>query len=108
MVSLPNSVQSYWLCITNLFLNYYSYIGYEVVTASDGPAALELARATNPDLVIFDLILTEIGGLSICGILRHASQLPILILTAPNRELDKVEALEERRRRIPHEALCTR
>jgi len=54
---------------------------------------LELARATNPDLVILDLILTEIGGLSICGILRHASQLPILILTAPNRELDKVEAL---------------
>ena len=69
-------------------------LGYEVDTASDGTAALELASATKPDPVILDLTLPEIDGLAVCRSLRQISQVPILILTARASELDKVMGLE--------------
>ncbi len=68
--------------------------GYEVVTASDGAAALEQARVGSPDLVILDLMLPEIDGLTVCRSLRQASETPILILTARTGELDKIVGLE--------------
>ncbi len=68
--------------------------GYEVLTASDGVAALEQARVGSPDLVILDLMLPEIDGLTVCRSLRQASDTPILILTARTGELDKIVGLE--------------
>ncbi len=68
--------------------------GYEVVTAIDGAAALEVARAQSPDLVILDLMLPELDGLTVCRSLRQASDTPILILTARTGELDKIIGLE--------------
>jgi DNA-binding response OmpR family regulator len=68
--------------------------GYDVVTAADGAAALELARSASPDLVILDLMLPEIDGLTVCRSLRAVSDTPILVLTARTGELDKIIGLE--------------
>ncbi len=68
--------------------------GYEVVTAADGAAALDVARAQSPDLVILDLMLPELDGLTVCRSLRQAADTPILILTARTGELDKIIGLE--------------
>jgi DNA-binding response OmpR family regulator len=68
--------------------------GYEVVTAADGVAALEVARAESPQLVILDLMLPELDGLTVCRNLRQVSDIPILVLTARTGELDKIVGLE--------------
>lgn len=69
-------------------------VGYQVTTAADGGAALEQARDEMPDLVILDLMLPEIDGLTVCRNLRQISDVPILILTARTGELDKIVGLE--------------
>ncbi len=68
--------------------------GYEVVTAADGVAALEVARAESPQLVVLDLMLPELDGLTVCRSLRQVSDIPILVLTARTGELDKIVGLE--------------
>lgn len=68
--------------------------GYEVVTAADGAAALEAARREQPDLVILDLMLPELDGLTVCRSLRQVSDTPIMVLTARTGELDKIVGLE--------------
>ncbi len=68
--------------------------GYEVLTAGDGAVALDVARAERPDLVILDLMLPELDGLTVCRSLRHSSDLSILILTARTGEMDKIIGLE--------------
>jgi DNA-binding response OmpR family regulator len=68
--------------------------GYEVLTATDGVQGLDLARGTQPDLVILDVMLPRLDGFSVCRILRHESNLPILMLTAKNDEVDRIAGLE--------------
>jgi DNA-binding response OmpR family regulator len=68
--------------------------GYRVVTAGDGEAALRLAHAEHPDLLILDLMLPVMDGLDVCRILRRETSLPILMLTARTEEVDKVVGLE--------------
>ena len=68
--------------------------GYRVVTAADGGAALALARAEHPDLMILDLMLPVMDGLEFCRIVRREMTLPILMLTAKTEEVDKVVGLE--------------
>lgn len=68
--------------------------GYEVVTAATGTAALELVRTAQPDLIILDLMLPELDGLTVCRSLREFSAVPILMLTARTGELDKIIGLE--------------
>lgn len=68
--------------------------GYEVVSAGDGPTALEVARRERPDLMILDLMLPGLDGLEVCRILRQETSSPILMLTAKADEVDKVVGLE--------------
>jgi two-component system OmpR family response regulator len=68
--------------------------GYNVVTATDGAQALEVARSQKPDLVILDIMLPELNGLEVCRILRKDMTMPILILTAKGEEIDKIVGLE--------------
>jgi len=68
--------------------------GYEVVTASDGATALEMANSESPDLIVLDLMMPELDGLTVCRNLRQASDTPILVLTARTGELDKIIGLE--------------
>jgi DNA-binding response OmpR family regulator len=64
------------------------------MTASDGEAALSLARAGTPDVVVLDLMLPNLGGLEVARILRKETRVPILMLTAKGTETDKVLGLE--------------
>jgi DNA-binding response OmpR family regulator len=68
--------------------------GYAVLTARDGPSALELARKEQPQLVVLDIMLPRLDGLEVCRILRGEANVPILMLTARADELDKVVGLE--------------
>jgi DNA-binding response OmpR family regulator len=68
--------------------------GYDVVTASDGAAALEVARSESPDLIVLDLMMPELDGLTVTRTLRQVSDTPILVLTARTGELDKIIGLE--------------
>ena len=67
---------------------------YEVFTAMDGRAALEVARRERPDLVVLDLMLPGIDGIEVCRILRQEMSVPILMLTARDEEVDKIVGLE--------------
>jgi two-component system OmpR family response regulator len=67
---------------------------FQVLTASDGEAALAQSRTSSPDLVVLDLMLPGLGGLEVARILRKETQVPILMLTAKGTETDKVVGLE--------------
>jgi DNA-binding response OmpR family regulator len=67
--------------------------GFETVTAYDGRKALELARRYNPIFVILDLMLPLIDGWEVCRQLRQSSDVPILILSAREEEIDRVSGL---------------
>jgi DNA-binding response OmpR family regulator len=68
--------------------------GHQPLVARDGERALELARTERPDLVILDLMLPGIDGLEVCRALRRADNLPIIMLTAKDEEIDRVVGLE--------------
>jgi two-component system, OmpR family, response regulator RegX3 len=68
--------------------------GFEVDAAGDGDAALEASRRGSYDLMILDLLLPGLPGLDVCRTVRAESDLPILVLTAREGELDRVLGLE--------------
>ncbi len=68
--------------------------GHQPLVARDGERALELARSERPDLVILDLMLPGIDGLEVCRRLRKDGELPIIMLTAKDEEIDRVVGLE--------------
>jgi len=68
--------------------------GYEVQTAGDGETGLRSARELSPDLIILDVMLPELDGLTVCRVLRKESQVPIILLTARGMETDKIIGLE--------------
>lgn len=68
--------------------------GYEVATAADGEAGLAAARAAPFDLIVLDVMLPGLDGLSVCRLIRKDSTAPILILTARGTEVDKIVGLE--------------
>ena len=68
--------------------------GYEVITAGDGKTALEHAALVNQDLVVLDLMLPILDGYEVCRQLRKKSNVPILMLTAMDDEIDRVLGLE--------------
>jgi DNA-binding response OmpR family regulator len=68
--------------------------GYEVALAADGEAGLAAARSGKPDLVVLDVMLPELDGLTVCRVLRRESAVPIVLLTARGTETDKIIGLE--------------
>jgi len=68
--------------------------GFDVLTAGDGREALRQVREGAPDLVILDLMLPEVDGFEVCRQIRRTSAVPILMLTARGRELDRVAGFE--------------
>ena len=67
---------------------------YEVVIARDGEEALAKARQSQPDLIILDLMLPRLDGLEVCRALRREREIPIIMLTARDSEVDRVVGLE--------------
>ncbi len=68
--------------------------GYSVFSAADGIQGLELARRESPDLLILDVMLPRLDGFSVCRILRQESDMPIIMLTARQDEVDRIAGLE--------------
>ncbi len=68
--------------------------GYTVLTAADGSTGLQMGREKNLDLIILDVMLPELDGLSVCRILRRETETPIILLTARSGEMDKIIGLD--------------
>ncbi len=68
--------------------------GYITMEAGDGVTGLELALTTAPDLVLLDVMLPEMEGFEVCRKIRERSNVPIIMLTAREEEIDKVLGLE--------------
>ncbi len=68
--------------------------GYEVVQSGDGAEALDMARAEQFDLIVLDIMLPTLDGLSFCRILRKEQSTPIIMLTARGGEVDRIMGLE--------------
>jgi len=71
--------------------------GFNVVTSNDGEDGLEKIRSEHPDLIVLDIMLPRLDGLSICRIVRHdanTAHIPIIMLTARGTEVDKIVGLE--------------
>jgi DNA-binding response OmpR family regulator len=68
--------------------------GYEVATAADGVDALKRARELEPHLVVLDLMLPRLDGLSVCRALRESGDAAIIMVTARSTEEDKLAGLD--------------
>src|SRR5437667_8742074 len=73
---------------------YLKNAGYAVKTASTGNEALTQASAVNPALIVLDLMLPDIDGIEVCKRIRQSSDVPILMLTARDEDVDKIIGLE--------------
>jgi two-component system, OmpR family, response regulator ResD len=73
---------------------YLRNAGFDVDLAADGPSALRTAEATQPDLVVLDLMLPRISGIEVCRRLREQRPVPIIMLSARGEEADRVLGLE--------------
>jgi DNA-binding response OmpR family regulator len=67
--------------------------GYEVVCAGEGEKGLELAKTTNPDIMLLDVIMPDIDGLEVLRRLRQFSDMPVIVLSAKERIYEEVMAL---------------
>ena len=68
--------------------------GFDVAIARDGGEAIQRFEADRPDLHVLDLMLPVLGGIDVCRRIRASSQVPILMLTARDGEVDRVVGLE--------------
>jgi DNA-binding response OmpR family regulator len=73
---------------------YLRRAGYRVLQASDGAAALQILDERAPDLVVLDLMLPQVDGLTIARWLRERGDTPIIMLTARRAEADRIAGLE--------------
>jgi DNA-binding response OmpR family regulator len=80
--------------IVQLARLYLNKEGYQVEAAYDGAQALEKAKSLRPALIILDIMMPEMDGLSVCKELRKTSNVPIIILTARDDDVDRIVGLE--------------
>lgn len=68
--------------------------GYNTIEASDGLTAVDIALDKKPDLILLDIMLPKLDGLSVCKRIKNSLNVPILMLTAKDGEIDKILGLE--------------
>ena len=68
--------------------------GYQVLTAADGRAALQIVEEKVPDLVLLDLMMPGLDGYEVCRRIRDYSDVPIIMLTARGAEVDRIAGLD--------------
>ena len=69
--------------------------GYEVITGSNGLEAMDLAKSKKPDLIILDVMMPQMDGLTACAKIREFSDVPIIMLTAKTEDMDKLMGFEQ-------------
>ena len=80
--------------IVDLARMYLEREGYRVEAAFDGKQALQQAEALKPALIVLDIMLPEIDGFDVCREIRVSSDVPIIMLTARDDDIDKIVGLE--------------
>ncbi|MBV9581485.1 MAG: response regulator transcription factor [Chloroflexi bacterium] len=80
--------------IQRLVRTHLDRAGYRVLTAGDGEAALDMAAADQPDLIVLDLMLPKLDGFEVCKRIREFSLVPVLMLTARGEQVDKLRGFE--------------
>lgn len=80
--------------IRDLTRLYLEKEGYRVVTAANGAEALAEVRDSSPDLLVLDLMMPEVDGWEVCRRVREENDLPIIMLTARDQDIDKIVGLE--------------
>ena len=68
--------------------------GYNTIEANDGVTAVDIALSQKPDLILLDIMLPKMDGLTVCKKIRTTLNVPILMLTARDEEIDKIVGLE--------------
>ena len=68
--------------------------GYDIIEANDGVTAVNLALEKKPDLILLDIMLPRMDGLSVCKRVKNSLNIPIIMLTAKDEEIDKILGLE--------------
>ena len=68
--------------------------GYKTIEANDGITAVNMALEQKPDLILLDIMLPKMDGLSVCKRIKNSYNVPILMLTAKDEEIDKILGLE--------------
>ena len=68
--------------------------GYETLEANDGEEAVNIALEKKPDLVLLDIMLPKMDGLAVCKRIRQSLEIPILMISAKDEEIDKILGLE--------------
>lgn len=68
--------------------------GYDIVAVGDGKEALDMFSRIHPDIVLLDLMLPGLSGTEVCRQIRQKSNVPVIMLTAKDSEIDKVVGLE--------------
>ena len=69
--------------------------GYEVITGSDGVEAVELAQSQKPNLIVLDVMMPRMDGLTACSKIREFSDVPIILLTAKTTDMDKLLGFDQ-------------
>lgn len=80
--------------IANWLKIYFERAGFSAEVAYDGQTGLSAARGLAPDLIILDLMLPRLDGISLCNTLRGESDVPIIMLTAKETHRDRIKGLE--------------
>ena len=78
---------------SSLVALYLEKEGFKTVIAEDGLAAIEIVKRQQPDFVILDLMLPKIDGWEVCRHIRRSSDVPIIMLTAREDEVDRISGL---------------
>jgi len=74
---------------------YLEAAGFEVITAATGQVALEKFATERPDVVILDIMMPEVDGITVCETIRRESDVYIMMLSAREGEIDKIRALDK-------------
>ena len=69
--------------------------GYDVITGSDGLDAVSLVQSQNPDLVVLDVMMPNMDGMTACSKIREFSDVPIILLTAKTDDMDKLMGFDQ-------------
>ena len=80
--------------IINLLTKNLTKEGYNVIEAKDGLEAIEVAKSEKPDLILLDIMIPKLDGLTVCAQIKNIMNVPILMVTAKDEELDKIVGLE--------------
>ena len=80
--------------IVNLLVYNLQKEGYNTIEANDGEAGIEIAFNKKPDLILLDIMLPKIDGLTVCKRIRNSLNIPIIMISAKDEEIDKILGLE--------------